>query len=192
VQSPDYGQNYNRYSYALNNPLKYTDPSGEFFIIDSWIVGLISGGWKEANKRALNDIKVWGGLFASDPNKSFGGRVWETISRFTWQLPQTLGGFITSHTYNTIGLKGGVESVNYKYGATVLRTRKNDWGGITQGSFIVGNNSIEADADNTLFQHEYGHYIQSQSMGWAYYPRAGIPSLVSAQNKDPNHEHDFY
>ena len=23
-------QGYNRYSYALNNPLKYTDPSGEF------------------------------------------------------------------------------------------------------------------------------------------------------------------
>ena len=26
VQSPDYSQNYNRYSYAFNNPLKYTDP----------------------------------------------------------------------------------------------------------------------------------------------------------------------
>jgi hypothetical protein len=30
VQAPDYSQNYNRYSYAFNNPLKYTDPSGEF------------------------------------------------------------------------------------------------------------------------------------------------------------------
>ena len=28
IQSPGYGQNYNRYTYALNNPLKYTDPSG--------------------------------------------------------------------------------------------------------------------------------------------------------------------
>ena len=28
VQAPEYSQNYNRYSYALNNPLKYTDPSG--------------------------------------------------------------------------------------------------------------------------------------------------------------------
>ena len=28
VQAPTYSQNYNRYSYALNNPLKYTDPSG--------------------------------------------------------------------------------------------------------------------------------------------------------------------
>ncbi len=28
VQSPDNSQNFNRYSYCLNNPLKYTDPSG--------------------------------------------------------------------------------------------------------------------------------------------------------------------
>ncbi|WP_159521669.1 FG-GAP-like repeat-containing protein [Sunxiuqinia indica] len=30
VQMPDFTQNFNRYSYALNNPLRYTDPSGEF------------------------------------------------------------------------------------------------------------------------------------------------------------------
>ena len=28
IQAPDNPQNYNRYAYALNNPLKYTDPSG--------------------------------------------------------------------------------------------------------------------------------------------------------------------
>ena len=32
VQTPDFSQNFNRYSYALNNPLKYTDEDGEFFI----------------------------------------------------------------------------------------------------------------------------------------------------------------
>ncbi len=31
VQSPDNSQNLNRYSYVLNNPLSYTDPSGFFF-----------------------------------------------------------------------------------------------------------------------------------------------------------------
>ena len=30
VQSPDFTQNYNRYSYALNNPLRYVDEDGEF------------------------------------------------------------------------------------------------------------------------------------------------------------------
>ncbi|MFW6096355.1 MAG: RHS repeat-associated core domain-containing protein, partial [Bacteroidota bacterium] len=30
VQMPDNSQNFNRYAYCLNNPLIYTDPSGEF------------------------------------------------------------------------------------------------------------------------------------------------------------------
>ena len=29
VQEPDFSQNFNRYAYCLNNPLKYTDPDGE-------------------------------------------------------------------------------------------------------------------------------------------------------------------
>ncbi|MDR2040088.1 MAG: RHS repeat-associated core domain-containing protein, partial [Bacteroidales bacterium] len=31
VQAPEYSQNFNRYSYCLNNPLVFTDPSGEFW-----------------------------------------------------------------------------------------------------------------------------------------------------------------
>lgn len=38
VQEPDNSQNFNRFSYCLNNPLKYTDPSGEFFGIDDVII----------------------------------------------------------------------------------------------------------------------------------------------------------
>ncbi|MFN3554947.1 MAG: RHS repeat-associated core domain-containing protein [Bacteroidales bacterium] len=130
VQAPDYTQSFNRYSYVWNNPLKYTDPSGEFVVLDSWLTGFVHGffstskgrwkaGWKEANLRAGNDAKIWGGLFVTDPNKSDDERVCEPISRFTWQLPQTTGGFYTSHAHNTYGFRGGVESVDYAYRATV-------------------------------------------------------------------------
>lgn len=36
VQAPDFTQGFNRYSYALNNPLKYTDPSGYTWWSSFW------------------------------------------------------------------------------------------------------------------------------------------------------------
>jgi hypothetical protein len=46
VQAPDYSQNFNRYSYAWNNPLKYTDPSGEIIIpiLIGAAIGIITNG----------------------------------------------------------------------------------------------------------------------------------------------------
>ena len=38
VQNPLNSQNYNRYSYVLNNPLKYTDPSGEKWKWWNWVL----------------------------------------------------------------------------------------------------------------------------------------------------------
>jgi len=41
VQSPSNSQNFNRYAYCLNNPLRYTDPSGEEFLTTAIVVGSI-------------------------------------------------------------------------------------------------------------------------------------------------------
>ena len=41
VQEPGMTQSYNRYSYCLNNPLKYTDTNGEFWHL---IIGAVIGG----------------------------------------------------------------------------------------------------------------------------------------------------
>jgi RHS repeat-associated protein len=58
VQAPGYSQNYNRYSYAWNNPLKYTDPSG-YYIDDNMDYtrvhiyldsGGSSGSWMSGNQ----------------------------------------------------------------------------------------------------------------------------------------------
>jgi len=180
--------------------LVYTDPDGEFYIIDDWVRGFIKGfvgswfgknepghhtwvgnGFASANREAWNAVKIWGGLFATDANKTFGGKVWEVASRFTWQLPQTVGGFVSAHAANTFGYMNWVQ---YKYGATVMQT-SGRWGGMTQGSFILGDESIEADANNPLFQHEYGHYLQSRKAGWLYYPKYDLPSL----NNSIKHEY---
>ena len=48
VSSPDFSQAFNRYAYCLNNPLKYTDPDGEFpwNIVIGAGIGAITGGWQ--------------------------------------------------------------------------------------------------------------------------------------------------
>ena len=66
VQLPDFSQSFNRYSYCLNNPLKYTDPSGEFFWLDdAIIIGICIAG--AANVWAnWDDIQLdWGHGIAS-------------------------------------------------------------------------------------------------------------------------------
>jgi len=74
VQAPDYSQNFNRYSYAWNNPLKYTDPSGEivFTVLAALFappllpmaigadIGWISGGIRASNKPNMN---FWDGAW---------------------------------------------------------------------------------------------------------------------------------
>lgn len=62
IQAPDMTQNFNRYSYCLNNPLKYTDRSGEAFGLDDLIViaGVVVGaylGGTVANNNQWNPIK---------------------------------------------------------------------------------------------------------------------------------------
>ena len=41
VQAPDNSQSFNRYSYCLNNPLKYVDPDGELW----WLIPVIAGAY---------------------------------------------------------------------------------------------------------------------------------------------------
>ncbi len=40
MQAPGYSQNFNRYSYCLNNPLAYTDPSGDIFMMPFFIMAM--------------------------------------------------------------------------------------------------------------------------------------------------------
>jgi RHS repeat-associated protein len=43
IQAPDFTQSLNRYSYCINNPMLYTDPSGDWFGIDDAIAFVIGG-----------------------------------------------------------------------------------------------------------------------------------------------------
>jgi RHS repeat-associated protein len=83
VQAPGYTQNYNRYSYAWNNPLKYTDPSGYYIdgnrdytpahiYLDS---GGSSGSWLSGNQMYMT-----GGFGPGS------GRHWSDSFSRSWQV----------------------------------------------------------------------------------------------------------
>jgi RHS repeat-associated protein len=66
VQMPDFSQNFNRYSYCLNNPLKYTDPSGELFFVDDIIIGAVIGAMiNVATQTMSGNINSFGKFWSS-------------------------------------------------------------------------------------------------------------------------------
>lgn len=164
----------------------------ELFIIDSYMIGWVTGlctgkgqRWRCANelaaRKAKFDAKIWGGLFITDSNKTFVRKTGELFSRFLYETPQTIGGFMTTQFYNTYTKR--VNSVEYELGTTVLNMNVG-WPGVSLGSYILADNRIKATPFNKLYQHEFGHYLQSQRMGWAYLVRIGLPAIMSKGDHD--------
>ncbi|MEW6773494.1 MAG: hypothetical protein AB1304_05790 [Bacteroidota bacterium] len=60
VQHSTSPQSFHRYTYALNNPLRYKDPSGEFFVIDDLVFGIVGGAFNVVSN--INNIQnIWQG-----------------------------------------------------------------------------------------------------------------------------------
>jgi len=77
VADPNYSQDYNRYAYALNNPLLYTDPDGEFiFTVLSAIFcpPLLPIAIKADVKAIINIVKNWDHIKSADNG-------WQTVGR---------------------------------------------------------------------------------------------------------------
>lgn len=193
VQEAWNSQNYNRYSYCLNNPLVYKDEDGELFFFFKFAAAALAGfvkgvcEWTPKNwyapfyrmyKNAMIDLKIDAGLFQ--------GSAKQIASRLTWENFQTFGGLVTS-SYNTIF--HDVERVEYYGGATYVineNSSTNGTKGFTLGSYINITTSEEIPMDgkqfapykNRTYAHEYGHYLQSQESGFGYLFEYAIPSFV--------------
>ena len=122
VQMPDFSQSFNRYSYCLNNPLKYTDPSGELFGIDDIIIigAAIAGayiGGVTSNQGELNPFHwnysnplTYGGILIGG---IAGGITGSAIAGSTaWNI-----GFSISSPYLSAGVTiGATATSGFRYG----------------------------------------------------------------------------
>jgi hypothetical protein len=107
-------------------------------------------------------------LFQTDPDKEFFGRLWQQLKRVTWQLPNTIAGNLVSHTIN---LTSNVERVDYFHGSTAVYREGESNGAFSLGGYInmtsedINGNPRSTNYGNSLFIHEYGHYLQEQAVG---------------------------
>lgn len=133
-------------------------------------------------------LPITRGLFLTDRNRSAWGRVWQLASRFIWELPQTIVGWLYS-----LGraLAGRIDRVDSLGGITFATKSGCNYGmGVSLGTFVhlwadpwMHGSGESFIIGNQLCMHEFGHTADSQRFGWLYLPVIGLPSLMSALGK---------
>ncbi len=147
-----------------------------FFLI-GFVKGVVFGDpFRTGFIHFVGSFKLYFGLWVPDKNLSLPLRFLQIISGFTWECIQNIIGFWVS-IITLIGLD--VRSIELVNGIVLIRL-SHRFGAFALGRFIIGDNSIEPDPRNLLFQHEYGHVLQSRVSGPLYLFKYGIPSLISA------------
>lgn len=139
IQAPDFSQSFNRYSYALNNPLIYTDPTGEFVwvpVIIGAVIGTYMGGTL-ANEGELNPTKwdynsgkTWGYMLGGAVVGGLSGYVGGTIATSEIPFANTLGIAGASLT-NSVGMyiyTGGQTDISGSLGVASYNFSTGDWG----------------------------------------------------------------
>lgn len=119
VQLPDFSQSYNRYSYCLNNPLKYTDPSGELFGIDDLVLlGVAYSAYTNAMMAIGNGQNAWkaAGLSLLSSAASFGiGQAFGAVGNVGKELLRAGAHGVSSGVINV--LDGGDFTSGFASGA---------------------------------------------------------------------------
>ena len=188
VQQPWNSQNFNRYSYCLNNPLKYTDSSGEVF----WTVftaatdlfrNVVKHGLNVSQFNWTKTTNAW--MIDTAP---FRGKVSDVLLNLTWGSTNTSIGNLIGNFSNLVGMVDGVTHLD---GMTAIGGVTSGGKAFTLGPYSFGPDGYEATWRDHLFVHEYGHYRQHQIFGPAYLSVIAVPSLASAAGLDSGIPHDY-
>lgn len=191
VQEAWNSQNYNRYSYCLNNPLIYKDEDGEwlFFLgiaaIGDGIRNLAKHGFNVSQYNWTKTINAWRidvGMFR--------GNFMQIVNKWTWGFSLSFYGNRLAHGLNMIGRVRNVTDLD---GMLALDGVTINGAAFTIGHYSFGPKGYEATWQDHAFVHEYGHYMQGQLLGPLYMNLVSIPSLLSQKHIIPgNHYYRWY
>ena len=158
IQMPDFTQNFNRYSYGLNNPFVYIDKDGEFFIT-AIIVGIVIGaaigvyeGYKIAEaKGATGWDKAWymiGGGLIGGAAGGLGG--WAGAATGAAVASAGIGGFMAGAASG--GAAGAASGFINGFGMSMLKDPRNVGGAFLQGVYQAGIGGLSGAALGGLIQ----------------------------------------
>ena len=137
VQAPDFSQNFNRYSYGLNNPLIYTDQNGEFINL---IIGAAVGG--------VFNWAMHGFQFNAKGLAYFG------VGALSGALGAGIAGGITaaftpgvSFGAGFMGTQAAMNTISASYASSLISGAAIGAGSGASGGFIsgLGNGLVEGD-----------------------------------------------
>lgn len=159
VQEGDNSQNYNSYSYCLNNPLKYADPSGNVFVLDDFIAITAMGAMMGTMNAAMSDKPIWRGALLGGVSAAatYGiGSIFNGVGTFGHELLRAGAHGLSSGVFNVLngdnfwnglisgaassGIGSYAQSINLNSGLMVASTTA--MGGIVAwaigGDFLQG------------------------------------------------------
>ena len=154
VQDATGTQNFNRYTYCLNNPLKYTDPDGNIIvaaIVTAAIIGGAMGaysGGRIANNGEANPLdwnyksgKTWGYMAGGAAIGAFSGAVGATLATAGGAGAATMGIAMGSFYNSTLmsTMTNGKTDVSISFGAASYNMTDNEWGYLGK----EGNSAME-------------------------------------------------
>jgi RHS repeat-associated protein len=149
ISDPFNSQAYNRYSYALNNPLKYTDGDGEIPILIPILIGAAIGGYQGYQIAEATGADGWkfgayvvGGAVIGAGAGYIGATIAASGGIMTTTLGAVGGSFVSSVGFGAMGGVAGINvpmTISYGIGSFSL----NNGPTIHKYLFKKGNKKIE-------------------------------------------------
>ena len=146
IQEPTNPQNFNRFSYCLNNPLKYSDPTGELaWFLPMVIGGAVFGTGNLASHVIRGDVNNWGNGLKYFGQGATAGVVLAAAWQFTPMIP--LCGKIL-HTYMNIHYGSMVGcSITSLFGGLIQDCISGTWNSFgNAGKTFLGNFYLDENA----------------------------------------------